>query len=88
MGLPYLKLDSLTTEFVVTDWEDKEHRFPGTVIGSIGLHEFCIENQLQVTMSSDLNHPEEFPKFEKHAIDIAVGYYDNAVADGVIEIDK
>lgn len=88
MSLPYLKLDSTTTEFVVSDWEQKEHRFAGTIHGAVELINFCHSKHLQVLHSSDLNHPDEFPKFQEHAIDVAVGYYEGAVNAGLISLGE
>lgn len=86
MGLPFLRIDTKTTEFVLYDWDGNEHRFPGTVEGAAKLNHFAHDQKLNCCMSSDLNHPDEFPKFEKYAIDIAAGYYDEAVKAGVINI--
>lgn len=61
--------------------------FPGTVIGAIDLNNFLLNYpDVMVQMSSDFNHPDEFPMFEKHSIDIAAGYLDGAISDGVIEV--
>lgn len=88
MGMPYLKIDEENTEFELKSWGHETHVFPGTVQGAILLTNFCKKHKISALMSSDFNHPDEFPKFEKHSIDIVAGYYDDAIADGVIEIVK
>lgn len=88
MGFPYLRIDTAKTEFVVSDWAGAEHRFPGTVVGAVELTNFCHEERLELSMSSDLNHPGEFPRFERHAVDIAAGYLDGAIADGLISVEE
>jgi hypothetical protein len=40
------------------------------------------------SMSSDFNHPDEFPDFEEHSIDIVAGYYEGAIAAGLIALIK
>jgi len=83
-----LKLDHKTNEFVLDGGPFGEtHRFPGTVAGAINLNE--VGRMLDyVSMSSDLNHPSEFPEFEAHSIDIAAGYMDGAVEAGLIQIKE
>jgi len=66
-----------------------EHWFPPTVTGAIAVNHKMLELMSQghhINSSSDLNHPDEFPEFEEHAIDIAAGYYEGAVAAGIITV--
>ena len=81
----FLSIDAATTEFVL-EVNDKEQRFPGTVQGAVDMHK--ASGEMHVSMSSDLNHPREFKKFEKHSIDIAAGYLDEAIKAGVISVEK
>ena len=79
-------IDSKTTQFRLTDTLTQEAEFfPGTVRGAVELNNTAAQKDY-VSMSSDLNHPNEFPKFEEHAIDVAAGYFDGAVEAGLIEI--
>ena len=81
----YIKLDSVKKEFVL-DFHGTEHRFAGTVAGAIEFNQFMHEAGESASMSSDLNHPNEFPDFEEHSIDIVAGYYDGAVKAGLINL--
>lgn len=82
----YLKLDDETTEFVAETGKG-EKRFPGTVKGAVELYQFLVRSKDTVYASSDLNHPNEFPYFEKFAIDIAAGELEDAIQAGVISVD-
>lgn len=78
-----MQIDSKTTEFVLRFYDKTEKRFPGTVAGAVALHNTA-KDLAYVSASSDYNHPDEFPNFEEHSIDIAVGYFDDAIAAGII----
>ncbi len=81
-----LLIDEKTTEFVLHDpLTKKDVRFHGTVDGAIAFN-FVGAKEDYVSMSSDLNHPDDFPKFEEHSIDIAAGYLDGAVEAGIIKL--
>ena len=57
--------------------------FAPTVAGAIGVYNYTKGEH--TNMSSDLFHPDEFPDFEEHAIDIAAGEIGDAVEAGVIQ---
>lgn len=83
----FLKLDHKKVEFVFVVGE-QEFTFPGTVDGAVELNNILAkyDENLEIQMSSDLNHPDDFPKFEPHSIDIAAGYIDGALAAGILEV--
>jgi hypothetical protein len=86
----YLGIVPNPPEFLVTvGGTDEEVKFPGTVDGAIALREFLDKGEFDLVQnSSDYNHPLEFPAFEKYSIDIVVGEFDEAVAAGVISVEK
>jgi hypothetical protein len=81
----FISIDNAAKEFVVSI-HGTEHRFAGTVAGAIELNHFMNERGEGSSMSSDLNHPNEFPDFEEHSIDIVAGYYEGAVKAGLINL--
>lgn len=85
--MAFLKLDDKTNEFVLSI-QDTETRWSGTLNGVLDMLHLIRETEIPICMSSDLNHPDEFPDFEEHSIDVAAGYYDGAIKAGVIKIDK
>ena len=83
----FLSLDSKNVIFKLSKDNNTVKEFPGTVKGAAELTDYIITNKLEfVQMSSDLNHPDEFEEFEKHSIDIAAGYYEEAITAGVLTV--
>ena len=73
MNNSIIRIDSKALEFVVLNGK-KENRFSGTVQGARELVDFVVSsNFANICLSSDFNHPDEFPEFEPNSIDIACG---------------
>lgn len=84
----FISLNYKETKFVLKNtYTNETMEFEGTVSGAIELLEETRKHE-HVSMSSDLNHPNEFPNFAEHAIDIAAGYIEGALEAGVIELVK
>ena len=83
----FLSLDNKKVVFKLSKDNVIIKEFPGTVKGAVELNDYIISNRFErIQMSSDLNHPSEFEKFEKHSIDIAAGYYSEAISAGVLTV--
>lgn len=81
-------LDAKTTEFTVTYVDADEKRFPGTVAGAVEVRNLTAKesDNMPIMITSSLNHPDDYPEFEEHSIDIAANYLDDAIAAGVITV--
>lgn len=85
----YIAIDSKTTRFLLTNRIVNEtHAFDGTIKGALSMLKMVYSTGYDpdVMSSSSLNHPDEYPEFEKHSIDIAAGYLQGAIDDGLINV--